>query len=108
MDDIHEVLLKSYQQKTQQEVWLPVYYTSYDSQQSAYSQSQQLRTVTQPRVSMDTVSLPQLPATVLVTIAKLVDPADLVSLCDSHPQLAFLRLYLPELQDIPGESFRKH
>ena len=57
---------------------------------------------------MDTVSLPQLPATVLVTIAKLMAPADLVSLCDSHPQLAFLRLYLPELQDIPGESFRKY
>ena len=51
---------------------------------------------------MDTVSLPQLPATVLVTIAKLVAPADLVSLCDSHPQLAFLRLYLPDVLTVQG------
>ena len=47
------------------------------------------------------------PDTSLIIIAQKLPPADLVSLCDSHPRFSYLRTYLPEYLDLPGEKINR-
>ena len=57
---------------------------------------------------MDTYWLTNVPDAYLSNLARrYLRPEDLVSLCDSHPNFEFLKLYLPEYREIPGESFNK-
>ena len=57
---------------------------------------------------MDTYWLTIVPDAYLSNLARrYLRPADLVNLCDSHPNFEFLKLYLPEYLEIPGEPFNK-
>ena len=48
-----------------------------------------------------------LPYPALCLVARYLLAKDLVNLCDSHPKFHFLRFYLPEMFDIPGENFEE-
>ena len=55
-----------------------------------------------------TLSLTDIPDAYLSNLARrYLPPADLVSLCDSHPNFEFLKLYLPEFLELKGENFKK-
>ena len=47
------------------------------------------------------------PDTSLIIIAKNLAAEDLVSLCDSHPRFSYLRSYLPEYMELPGEKINR-
>ena len=56
----------------------------------------------------DTFTLTDIPDAYLSNLARrYLPPADLVSLCDSHPNFEFLKLYLPEYLELRGENFKK-
>ena len=47
------------------------------------------------------------PDTSLIIIAQYLPAADLVSLCDTHPRFSYLRTYLPEYLELPGEKINR-
>jgi len=48
-----------------------------------------------------------LPDTALIIIAKNLPTGDLINLCTTNTRFNFLRFYLPDFIDIPGEDLRR-
>jgi len=48
-----------------------------------------------------------LPDTALIIIAKNLPPGDLINLCTTNNRFNFLRFYLPDSIDIPGENLER-